>query len=64
MDYLFEKVKHQIFFFFFFFFFCYQRRKWYLVPGVSLLGKLEGGVCVCGVGGGGWGRGCHNHLDT
>ena len=58
MDYLFEKVKHRNIFF-------YQRRKWYLVPGVSLLGKLEGCVCVCVVwGGGGRGGGCHNHLET
>ena len=53
-----KKLNTEIFFF-------YQRRKWYLVPGVSLLGKLEGCVCVCGVGGGGGrGGGCHNHLDT
>ena len=43
MDYLFKKVKYRNIF--------YQRRKWYLVPRVSFLRKLEE-------------VGRHNHLDT
>ena len=45
MNYFFEKVKYRNIFF-------YRRRKWYLVPRVSFLRKLEG---VGGRGGGGGG---------